>query len=134
MSKSCRECHFATKEYRGPGTAHFEFSLTSEDRRPDAQLAEHYSRKCLKGVWDEGLSMSKDAVQSELARTDREHGCFFFPFQPSMLFPAAAELQKRAVENTQMKRTNLYAVLGLWLAAIGLIASVVVSIVGLAQH
>jgi hypothetical protein len=45
-----------------------------------------------------------------------------------MLFQAAEELQKREQENEQLKRSNLYTRIGLWIAAIGLILSAFVSL------
>ena len=45
-----------------------------------------------------------------------------------MQFKAAEELQKREQENEQMKRSNLYTRIGLWIAAIGLIFSAIASL------
>jgi len=43
-----------------------------------------------------------------------------------MLFDAARELQKRADENRQMKRSNLYTRIGLWVAVGALAVSALV--------
>jgi hypothetical protein len=45
-----------------------------------------------------------------------------------MLFPAARELQKRAEENSQMKSSNMYTRIGLWVAAGALAVSTLVEV------
>lgn len=43
-----------------------------------------------------------------------------------MLYQAAKELQRRQSENEQLKRSNLYTRVGLWVAAGALVLNVVV--------
>ena len=134
MRTSCRECHFLAKVYRDPGTSvEHVFSLSPDERRKAPEGLDHYSLNCHMGVWDAGLGLSREEQARQIDRTDRAHACFFLPCRPAMLFPAAKELQRRSVENAQMRRTNIYAVAGLWIAALGLVASVVISIISMAR-
>lgn len=78
------------------------------------------------GVWDEGLGGS-DERNRTINVISRASGCFFFPHHPAMLFDAARELQKRADENKQMRRSNFYTRVGLWVAAGALAVDAVVA-------
>lgn len=132
MKPICRHCHFLAKEYREENTGRvLKFSLTKLEREnaalsPQEVVAAHYSLNCHMGVWDEGVSGSKQERNSVINVTPRASSCFFFPYHPAMLFEAARELQKRADENRQMKRSNLYTRIGLWVAAGALAISALV--------
>jgi hypothetical protein len=80
------------------------------------------------GVWDEGVAGSKGERNSIINLMPRNSGCFFFPHHPAMLFPAAQELQKRAEENSQLKRSNMYTRIGLWVAVGALAANTLVEV------
>ena len=132
MKPICRHCHFLAKEYREENTGRvLKFSLTKPEREnaalsPQEVVAAHYSLNCHMGVWDEGVSGSKQERNSVINVTPRASSCFFFPYHPAMLFEAARELQKRADENRQMKKSNLYTRIGLWVAAGALAISALV--------
>lgn len=119
----CRHCHFLSKEYREENTGSaLVFSLSEQEREkaaltPREVVAPHYSLNCHMGVWDEGVSGSIEERNSIINLTPRASGCFFFPYHPAMLYDAARELQKRADENMQMKKSNLYTRIGLYIAA-----------------
>lgn len=123
MQPICRNCHFLSKEYREENTGRpLVFSVNAQEREkaavaPQKMVAAHYSLNCHMGVWDEGVSGSVQERNSTVNLVPRDSGCFFFPYHPAMLFDAARELQKRADENKQMKRSNLYTRIGLWVAA-----------------
>jgi hypothetical protein len=123
MKAICRQCHFLSKEVREENTGHVvRFSLNQEERdkaelAPQEMVAEYYSLNCHMGVWDEGLSGSPQERNAKVNLSPRASGCFFFPYHPAMLFDAARELQKRSAEHEQMKRSNLYTRIGLWVAA-----------------
>lgn len=132
MKPICRHCHFLTKECREENTGHvLVFSLSKQEREkaelaPQEMVATYYSLNCHMGVWDEGVSGSREERNSIINLVPRASGCFFFPYHPAMLFNAAQELQKRADENRQMKRSNLYTQIGLWIAAAALVVSALV--------
>jgi len=132
MKPICRHCHFLAKESREENTGRVHaFSLNKQEREkaalaPQEMVATHYSLNCHMGVWDEGVSGSTDERNSIINLVPRASGCFFFPYHPAMLFDAARELQKRADENGQMKRSNLYTRIGLWVAVGALAISALV--------
>jgi hypothetical protein len=132
MKKICRNCHFFAKELREENTGRvLSFPLTKEEREkigksPLEAVSSHYAMNCHMGVWDEGLSGSKEDRANIINVVPRGSGCFFFPHHPAMLFPAARELQKRAEEHSQLRRSNMYTRIGLWVAAGALAISALV--------
>ena len=80
-------------------------------------IATYYSLNCHMGVWDEGVSGLTQDRNSTVNLVPRDSACFFFPYHPAMLFDAARELQKRGAEYEEMKRSNRYTRIGLWVAA-----------------
>ena len=123
MKSICRHCHFLAKEYREENTGRVLVSPLNKQEREKAALASnemvatYYSLSCHMGVWDEGVSGSTEERNATINLVPRASGCFFFPYHAAMLFDAARELQKRADENRQMKKSNLYTRIGLWVAA-----------------
>ena len=133
MKAICRNCHFLAKECREEvtGRAH-SFPLSESERKlvqsdPAHAVNQRYSLNCHLGVWDEGLSQPPGGRDVTINETPRGHSCFFFPYNPAMLFPAAKELQKRQEENRQLKKSYLYTQIGLWIAVMALIANVVIA-------
>ena len=126
MKEICRNCHFLSKEYREANTGRvLVFNLTQIDREkiaqtPDEDMFEPYSLNCHMGVWDEGVMGGTKERDTMINLTSRASSCFFFPYNPAMLFNAAKELQKRQDENTQLKNSNSYTRAGLWIAACAL--------------
>ncbi|CAH0354045.1 hypothetical protein AQB9606_03447 [Aquabacterium sp. CECT 9606] len=78
------------------------------------------------GVWDEAVSGAAIDRQKVILQTERRRQCFHFPNHSGMLYQAAKELQRRQSENEQLKRSNLYTRVGLWVAAGALVLNVVV--------
>jgi len=113
MKNICANCHFLAKEYREQKTGRaLPYSVSSDERNKVKHgekefIGDMYSLKCQMGVWDEGVSPGKEDRIERLNNVDRKDQCFFFPYNPSMLFDAAIELQKRQQENHQIKRSNI---------------------------
>lgn len=134
MKQICRNCHFLSKEIREDNTGRvLSFSVTASEREQAQHgnidfIGDHYCLKCHHGVWDEGVSPGKENRLKIVNETKGKRECFFWPYNSAMLFQAAEELQKREQENEQLKRSNLYTRIGLWIAAIGLILSAFVSL------
>ncbi|MEJ2612837.1 MAG: hypothetical protein P8179_22950 [Candidatus Thiodiazotropha sp.] len=131
MKKNCRHCHFLAKEYRDESGHVYTTSLSKEERKmaetnPGDLVKDHYSLNCHMGVWDEGVAGSKEERNETINLVPRNSGCFFFPHHAAMLFPAAQELQRRAEENSQLKRSNMYTRIGLWVATGALAVSALV--------
>ena len=123
MKEICRNCHFLSKEYGEANTDRvLVFNLTQIDREkiaqtPDEDMFEPYSLNCHMGVWDEGVMGGTKERDTMINLTPRASSCFFFPYNPAMLFDAAKELQKRQDETKQLKKSNFYTRVALWVAA-----------------
>lgn len=134
MKQICRNCHFMSKEHSDKtGVVHI-FSVSSQEREEAKNenidfVGNHYSLNCYHGVWDEGVAPGKEKRLRIINEINRKRKCFFWPYNPEMLFKAAVELQKREQENEQLKKSNLYTRIGLWIAAIGLFFSAIVSLI-----
>lgn len=133
MKPICRHCHFLAKEYQEENTGRaLTFSLNKQEREKAALasneiVATYYSLNCHMGIWDEGVSGSTEERNAIINLVPRASSCFFFPYHAAMLFDAARELQKRADENRQMKKSNLYTRIGLWVAAGALAVNAIVT-------
>lgn len=123
MKHTCQHCHFLSKENRPDS-----FSLTKADREKLEKIPAYYSLKCWMGVWDEGVAPHSISREETISKANRKNMCFFWPYHPNMLFKAAETLQKRTAEYDNMKRSNLYTRIGLWVAAIGLLFGAVVKL------
>jgi len=128
--QSCSSCHFLSKEHRGPDGRTLAFALAKEDRahlqENPGKVFEHYTLCCHMGVWDEAASGASVDRDTAVNKTDRSHHCFYFPYDSAMLFGAAKELQRRQAENEQLKRSNAYTRVGLWVAAGALAVNVLI--------
>lgn len=121
MTKLCRNCHSLAKDYRD-GDRPIKFSLTQEEqekgRSNQQEIAPaHCSLNWYMGIWDECPSGSSQDRDESINRTTREEGCCHFSYQPAMFIEAAKELKKRSSGNEQLKRSNSYTRVGLWVAA-----------------
>ena len=137
--KNCNTCHFLTKSYRDLQTGgDFSFSLSVQEREEmktnQRSISDNYSLNCRMGVWDEGVTPGKENRDAIINKTKRDNFCFYFPHHEGMLFKAAVELQQREQENFQLKSSNFYTQLGLWLAGIGLLASAIIGIIQIYHH
>lgn len=133
MKAICRNCHFLAKEYRRESIGYpLSFSLNESERKlvqsdPGNAVENHCSLKCHLGVWNEGVSQPPGGRDFTLNKAPRKNSCFFFPYHSAMLFDAAKELQKREEENRQLKRSNMYTRIGLWIAAGALVANAIIA-------
>lgn len=139
MKQICTNCNFFAKEFQESNTARRLSSSVSKDERKKANqgnidfVGDMYCLKCHMGVWDEGVSPDVINRINRVSILERKDKCFFFPYDPSLMFDAAKELQKREQENSQIKRSNMYTRIGLWLATIALLANAIVGIIQLTK-
>ena len=132
QTPTCIDCHFLMK-----GNRDGQFSLTSEERQSARAgdydwLHDVYSLGCHFGVWDEGFTpSSRENRQEILLGIDRRDFCFFWSYQPGMMFPAAKVLQKREAANRDAGRDRKYTIIGLWIAGIALAVSTLLELANL---
>lgn len=137
MKKVCRNCHFLGKQHSHQ--AHNEgvsFYLHKEERgslnRNDVRfISENYAIRCLMGVWDQRFNDSSIPVLQIINNTPRDNACFFYPYNEGTTFEVAKELEKRTKEYAQLKRSNKYTRIGLWVASGALLLNALVGVVRL---
>lgn len=137
--QACVDCHFFVKSYRDSRPAMT--SLVSADERAAVRkggFSWHDDRKapvalaCHMEVWDEGVAgYPHDDRYGLLVEQERKGRCFFRSFEPGMLLPAAQELQKREMEADRWRRERRLTLVGLWIAALALLASLIIDVAGL---
>ena len=137
--QSCADCHFFVQSYRDSqpppisvvseqnraATRQGDFSWNDDNKAPVAL-------SCYMDVWDQGVSgFPRDKRYDLIVGQNRRGFCFFRKYQPGMLLSAAKELQKREMEADRWRKERRLTVLGLWIAAVALILTVILEAVGL---
>lgn len=137
MQTTCVNCHFFTKTHHYSGQK-VTFPLTTKERGSVAADDWTFLRDggaslhCYRGVWDEGLpEFEKGQRFSLVTSVDRRDGCFFWPHRPGMMLPVAKELEQREADRSKTNREHRFTQVGLWIAALALLAQLVVSIIEL---
>ena len=131
MNHCCKNCHFLTKLHvfkkeEGLGTSFITWD--EEDRENFSPLKNNLLVYCKKEIWH---SPSGSRNISQLGRdltNDRKDECYFIEYRERMGFEAADELQRRQYETRQFNRALRHTQIGLWIAAGGLMASLVFQI------
>ncbi|PPD41775.1 MAG: hypothetical protein CTY16_15460 [Methylobacter sp.] len=136
MKHICTNCHFFAKEYQDHA-GHVYINCVSKEERTNANsgkrdfIKDMYSLNCHMGVWDEGINPDIENRVYRVSKINRKGKCFFFSYDPGMLFKAAQELQKREEEYRRTEKSNLYTRIGLWIASGALFANALIGIIRL---
>jgi hypothetical protein len=127
MSKprqACVDCHFLTNERRvSDTTSRNEVSEAQRNQTRGNDLSWHRDSYCLMCdflVWDEGFKVREEQLYEIIVETERED-CFFWPWHPGMLLPAARVLQERAAVREERDRELRLTRRGLRFAGIALL-------------
>lgn len=129
IMEKCLNCHFLAKDYMNHSSCVHQFSLREKERNyfkknnldEINKLCDMFSLNCHMGVWDFGAGTRKKDLYNIVARVNRKNKCFYIPFEDGMLFKGAIEVQKRQNEIDQLKKTNRFSVIGLFLVGAGLV-------------
>ena len=127
MSRTCLTCHFLAKENRDASGGVHVFSWSSKDRL-DGKPKAHYTPRCSWGIWDAGITPGLVNTLDQTLHMDRRDTCFYVEVHEGMGFEAAKELQRRRQQVAELKRSNLYTRIGLWIAGFGLLVSAIFQI------
>jgi hypothetical protein len=131
MKHSCANCHFFSRAILLKNNQTTSSSINLEERRKlikQKHKPEVYTSSvliCHKGVWNEAITPLNDFYRSTVDLN--RNNCFFYPHQNNMLYSAAEELQKRECEYKELKRSNLYTRIGLWLATGALLVNTLIN-------
>ncbi len=124
MKHCCLNCHFLAKESHDTVGGPHVFSWNSKDRKRK-MIKDHYSANCWWGMWDAGVDPQLAVKLIETININRANTCFFVEAHEGMQFEAAKELQARRQQNRELKRGRMFSTIGLWIAALGLMANFV---------
>ncbi len=84
---------------------------------------------CYHGVWDNRTRLGFIENIEVAVKQERGDKCFFWPYHEGMSFEAAETLQKRSVENKQLKKSHLLTQIGLYISALGVVGGLVYAII-----
>ena len=90
--------------------------------------SDHYSAECAKGIWSTRIDPHLNSSLNDLLFQDRKDRCFFIEAHKGMSFEAASELHRLRNDNRQLKQSYRYTQIGLWIAATGVVASVIMRV------
>ena len=135
--QACVECHFFVKSYRDTQPPFTQ--IVTETERASTRKGDfswHNTSKaavaisCHMNVWDEGADGFPHSAQFDLIVDQERKGfCFFRKHQPGMLLQAAEELQRREMAAAEARKDRRLTIVGLWIAALALLASLLLEIV-----
>ncbi len=126
---ACTNCQFFCRTYRGENGVEHTFEVAEAQRKlaHSGDLSwqrDTESLACFKGIWDEGLGISRTTLLAVLAKRRRKGECYFLPFRPGMLLPAAEKLQQFQQSRTEDLRKYRLAIYALILSILGLLAKI----------
>lgn len=80
---------------------------------------------CYRGIWDEGVGFPESSKNEQVSKIRRNGRCYYFPYQPGMLLPAAERVQEsRLVQNRELQKVRL-AIYALVLSVLALLAKLI---------
>ncbi|MDF7809565.1 hypothetical protein P4E94_19160 [Pontiellaceae bacterium B12219] len=127
MKYNCKNCHFLARSYRAPGGVEYLNSWSIEERESGTPHSD-WSAQCALGVWDTGIDPRLNDSLHEILNKSRKNFCFHIEPHDGMSFEAARQLQAQRASNRDLKRSNMYTQIGLFIAGLALLANVIVEI------
>jgi hypothetical protein len=136
----CSNCHFLKLNGELKGIV-LNDERRAKIREGNFDIVNFYGKEeplffmCHRGVWDEGFNgrqgfdRSNDSRQKIINEDSRENFCFFWKYRPGMFFDSAVELQKRDYKLKYARKDRTLTILGLWIAALALIANIIITII-----
>jgi hypothetical protein len=132
-NESCVNCHFFSGRYAvatGPYPFEVEADKRALSRENDISWINHImSLECSRLVWSEGFDAKPQDRFRTIVETERKGYCFFFPYHPGMLQPAAELLEKRSAEAKDAHHDRRLTIGGLLLAATALVVQAVLAVI-----
>ena len=126
-SNCCKNCHFLAQTHIDrDGRPHS--SSWGKEERDNYHPLGHSSAECAKGIWSTRIDPHLEKSLNRILLENRKDDCFFIKTHDGMSFKAASELHRLRNGNRQLKRSYRYTQIGLWIAAVGLFANLVMEI------
>lgn len=129
----CVDCEFFA-EIQGPLSDKTVLEISEKER--EASRKNDYTwvlpgsvLACERGVWHGG-NIDKGKHHREIVEVNRRGFCFWWKNRPGMLTPAAEILQKREEDERHASRDRRLTIVGLWIAALALLANVCLTLAG----
>ena len=124
MKHCCENCYFLWFSQKLPVDSTYG-PIPAQRRSSYHWVDDKTTIYCHKGIWIlEKANQKPEKLKSNLSE-NRKDSCFFVEHRDEMDVNAADELQRRLHENRQFKRSLTFTQIGLWIAALGTIASLV---------
>jgi hypothetical protein len=130
FKQTCANCHYFVRIHHSERGDHFTLEIGRENRKRASQSdlgwqKEGESLCCHRGIWDEGVGFPETSKQEQIAQLNRKNACYFMPYQPGMLLPAAEKLQDaRLVQNRELQKIR-FALYALALSVLGLVVKLI---------
>ena len=133
--QSCVNCHFFTENHATPDGLH-PLDVNKEKRSKAKEndfswLTRISTPNCSRLVWSEGAGARAADRFHTIVETDRKNFCFFFPWRPGMLLPAAELLEKQTAEAKEAKKDRRWIAYGVWVAVVALIMQTILGVIAL---
>ena len=138
--KCCLNCHFLVEYKLRPGSfgspvsKQYRTEILSDPTARDNKLEKRFQAcACYMGVWSPATTIEEakeDLGNRDWDRVVRERGesCFFWPHDNRLSIEAARELERREADRREAKQDRKWAKIGVWVAAIALIANLLWSV------
>ena len=132
---SCINCHFFKQDFEQK-PREINSSQREVIRKEEIGLIGDFSYGCWFKVWDAAISCcAVDVTQLYKNITEKERNdCFFFPYNPGMMFEAAEILQKREFELNEASKDRQHTIWGLWIAGGGLVVGAIIGFIELVRN
>lgn len=131
FKRTCSSCHFFVRVQHPERGGHLTFEIGREQRQQASQGLLDWQREseslcCHRGIWDEGVGFPGSSRQEQIAQLNRRSTCYYMPYQPGMLLPAAEKLQEARLVQTRELQKIRFAIYALVVAILTLVAKLFV--------
>ena len=126
FKKTCTTCHYFTRVHHLENGTHHTVEVNPDLRKRTANGDLSWQREsesicCHRGIWDEGVGFPESSKLEQTNKLNRHNKCYYLPYQPGMLLPAAEKLQDARITQIRELQRIRFAVYGLVLTIAGLI-------------
>lgn len=127
----CANCHYFVRVHHGERSGSHTLEIGRENRQKaiSGDLSwqrESESLSCYRGIWDEGVGFPESSKLEQVSKLHRKNQCYFLPYQPGMLLPAAEKLQDTRLTQARELQKIRFAIYAVAISIIGLVIKLLV--------